>query len=86
MNISDLVNISLTDKGKSEILEKFGEYSPVSLERWFMEKGASEPEAKKAASDLKTMKQVDFQKVLPWIIGGISVITILTVLLKNKKR
>lgn len=88
IDVSELVNISLTDKGKSEILEKFGEISPVNLERYFMEKGASQHEAAHASKEVQKAVSPGpaINQALPWIIGGIGVLSLIAILNGKRRR
>lgn len=81
-----MIDVSLSDKGKSEILEKFGEYTPNSIKKYLIEeKGAGPKEAETATKEIKkafTQSNIEFKfnKALPWAIGGIAALLFLRIL------
>ena len=85
-DVLDMVDISLSDKGKSDILEKFGEYTPDSIKKYLIEdKGATKEKANQAAKTIKNISkpQFNFEKTLPWALGAIAGILVLRMLGKK---
>lgn len=89
MDLLDYINVSVSDKGKSEILSKFGEYTPDSIKKYLIEeKGASPEKADVAVKEVKKAVQTpfDFKKSIPWVIGGIAGLFFLRALGRKKRR
>jgi len=86
LDVFEMVDISLSDKGKSDILQKFGEYTPESIKKYFMEeKGVPESEADQAANVIKSAAKPDtFNKVWPWAVGGIAALFLIRAMGKRR--
>lgn len=73
MDVFEMVDISLSDKGKADILEKFGEYTPESIKKYFMENGQSETEAAAASNIINNAAKAEsrLKGAFPWISIGV---------------
>jgi len=86
MNIGDWIDFGLTDKSKAAIIEKFGEYTPDSIKRFFISEGAPEATAEQASKEIEKAakdKGVDLKMVM--ILGGGTVALLLLALILSKK-